>query len=66
MLQKLLISDKCRSLDFSKNPEKMYSTVLNIDNNNKCFLELQISIFEGFLKVLVTLKTGIMMLKIQL
>ncbi len=22
----------------SKNPEKKYSTVLNIDNDNKCFL----------------------------
>ncbi len=51
----------------SKNPEKIYSTVLNIDNNNnnntKMFLELQIIILEWFLKDHVTLKTGVMMLK---
>ncbi len=38
------------------------STVFNIDNN----LEHQISILEWFLKDRVTLKTGAMMLKIQL
>ncbi len=37
MLQKLFISDKCCFGSFysSKNPEKMYSTVLNIDSNDK-------------------------------
>ncbi len=37
MLQKLFISDKCLSLDLSIHQrilKKMYSTVLNIDNNN--------------------------------
>ncbi len=45
----------------------MYSTVLNIDNNNnnKMFLEQQISLLERILKDHVTLKTGVMMLKIQ-
>ncbi len=40
-------------------------TVLNIENNI-FFLEQQISILEWFLKDHVTLKTGVMMLKIQL
>ncbi len=37
--------------------------VFNIDNNQKCFSS---SILEWFLKDHVTLKTGVMMLKIQL
>ncbi len=54
----------------SKNPEKIYSTVLNIiinnnSNNNKMFIEQQISILVWFLKDHVTLKTGVMMLKIK-
>ncbi len=53
----------------SKNPEKNDETVLNIiinnnSNNNKMFIEQQISILEWFLKDHVTLKTGVMMLKI--
>ncbi len=47
----------------SKYPEKIYSTVLNIyddkNNNNKCLYIRMIS--EDH----VTLKTGVMMLKIQ-
>ncbi len=50
MLQKLFISEKFNLSCSSKNPEKNYSTVLNIDddddnsnnnnnNNNKCFLD---------------------------
>jgi len=39
-----------------------YMTVFNTDNNHKCFL---IIILERFLKGHVTLKTGVMMLKIQ-
>ncbi len=60
------------SFYLSKNPEKMSSTFLNIDNssndniNNNVFLEQQMSILERFLKDHVTLKTGVMMLKIQL
>ncbi len=55
----------------SKNPEKKKfsqksSTVFNIDNNKETFLELQISILEWFLKDHVTLKTGMLLLKIQL
>ncbi len=49
----------------------MYLTVLNIDNNiindnnnNNMFLEQQVSILEWFLKDHVTLKSGVMMLKI--
>ncbi len=40
----------------SKNPEKIYSTVLNINNNNnlKRFLKQQLSISELFLKDNVT------------
>ncbi len=55
----------------SKNPEKIYSTVLNIiinnnnSNNNKMFIEQQISILEWFFQDHVTLKTGVMMLKIK-
>ncbi len=33
MLEKLFISDKCQSLDLSI--QKKFSTVLNIDNNNR-------------------------------
>jgi len=40
-------------------------TTVNIDNNKNA-LEQQISILEWFLKDHVTLKTGVMMLKIQL
>ncbi len=40
-------------------------TYFNIDNNN-VFIEQQISILEWFLIDHVTLKTGVMMLKIQL
>ncbi len=44
------------SLYSSKNSEQIYSTVLNINNNNnsKRFLEQQISISELFLKDHVT------------
>ncbi len=67
MLQKLFISDKYWSLDPSIHQrilKKMYSTVLNIDaNNNNNKLEQQISILEWFLKDHMTLKTGVMMLK---
>ncbi len=45
-------SDKCfLSFYSSKNPEKMYSTVINIENNNnyKMFLEQQIRILKRFL-----------------
>ncbi len=44
------------SLYSSKNSEQIYSTVLNIKNNNnsKRFLEQQISISELFLKDHVT------------
>ncbi len=41
------------------------TTIFNIDKNKKC-LKHQISILEWFLKDHVTLKTGVMMLKIQL
>ncbi len=50
----------------SKNPEKMYSTVLNIDHNNlncsRAANQHIIMISEDH----VTLKTAVMMLKIQL
>jgi len=45
MLQKLSISDKCCSSELSIHQiilKKMYTTVFNIDNNNKCFLDHQI------------------------
>ncbi len=38
----------------------------NIDNNEKKIIEQQINIFAWFLKDHVTLKPGVMMLKIQL
>ncbi len=50
-------------LSSSKNPEKMYSTVLNIDNNNRI---IKSSKSELFLKDHVTLKTGVMMLNYNL
>ncbi len=67
MLQKFFISDKCWSLDLSIQQitlKKMYLTVLNIDNNNVSWAANQhiIMISEDH----VTLKTGVMMLKIQL
>ncbi len=46
--------------------KKSSKTVFNINNNKKMFLKQQISILEWFLKDHVTLKTGVMMLKIQL
>jgi len=53
---------------FINNPEKNYhslkNTVFNIDDN-KAFLSTK-SALELFLKDHVTLKTGVMMLKIQL
>ncbi len=45
---------------------KNVSTTFNIDNNNNVFLEQQISILERFLKDHMTLKIGVLMLKIQL
>jgi len=42
------------------------TTVFNIDTNQKCFLSSKFIILEGFLKDRVTLKIGVMMLKIQL
>ncbi len=41
------------------------TAAFNIDNNKKMYLEQLISILEWFLKDHVTLKTGVMMLKIQ-
>ncbi len=46
--------------------QKYELAVFSIDNNKKLFLKQQISILEWFLKDHVTLKTGEMMLKIQL
>ncbi len=42
------------------------TTVFNIDNNQEMFLDQKIIILKWFLKDHVTLKTGVMMLKIQL
>jgi len=42
----------------------MVSKIDNNNNNDKCFFEHQISLLEWFLKDHVTLKTGVMMLKI--
>ncbi len=54
-------------LNFLFIKESWKKSVFNIDNNNnKCFFQHQISILEWFLKDHVTLKTGVMMLKIQL
>ncbi len=52
----------------SNNSENIYSTVLNIDDNNKKngFLSRIKKKSEWCLKDHVTLKTGVMMLKIQL
>ncbi len=75
MLQKIPISNKRYSFELSIHqiiPQFFLSwfpnffnqkTVLNIDNNDKMIL--QICILEGFLKDHVTLKTGVMMLKIH-
>ncbi len=48
---------------YSSNISEKTFTILII---SEMFLEQQISILEGFLKDHVTLKTGVMMLKIQL
>ncbi len=67
----LTVNHQCHSKDIYnvKNTsilKKIYiyissTTIFNIDTNKKCFF----SILEGFLKDHVTLKTGVMMLKIQ-
>ncbi len=67
MLQKISISDKCCSSEHSvhqRNLKKFYSAVFNIIIIINVF-EQQISILEWFLKDHVTLKTEVMMLKIQ-
>ncbi len=46
----------------TKNPEKMYSTILN-SNINKMFLDQYIIMISEDYE---TLKTGVMMLKIQI
>ncbi len=50
MLQKLFILDKCWPLDISIHQrilKKMYSTVLNVDNNNKKIIEFKIQLIEN-------------------
>ncbi len=63
-----------QNIYFFQNPEKIVflqkisssTMVFNICEVKKCFLEQQIGILEWFLKDHVTLKTAVMMLKIQL
>ncbi len=67
MLQKLsiLINAVLLTFLFIKESPKKYTSVFNIDNNQKCFLSSKyhiIMISEDH----VTLKTAVMMLKIQL
>ncbi len=71
MLLKILISNKCCSLKKKKKQgvHKILgnTTVFNIDDNKKeLFLSTKISILEWFLNNHVKLKTGVIMLKIQL
>jgi len=55
----------CVKFNFSVST-KSSTAVSNNDNNQKCFLSMQIIILERFLKDHVTLKTRVMILKIQL
>jgi len=67
MLKKYLFKKKI-PLSFSKlkNPEKMFHGFFKNFSTTLILRKHQISILEWFLKDHVTLKTGVMMLKIQL